>query len=201
MLDKRPFDAKAVYLTDRDAEMAKWRTISLVTAMREILEGGQGPRSSPAETLEIFSSVAQELTRRGLDAVALIRYGMWHLVLSNLISHLTASRLAPHWGVEPVANIEDFDHEAWARILKLPSEIPAIEPRGTSESAKEFVELLTPIFPAMISWIRVASLKDMTFLVPPPGINPLAQEDLSQFLALHNPYRWMVDYFSTTFYR
>jgi len=201
MHEDRPFDAWAICLSDSNQQMAGRRTISLVSALKGLLEGRGESRPATTDALEeIFGSVTRELTRRGMDAVALVRYGMWQQVMSGLISNLTATRLAPHWGITSFAADSDFDHERWAKVLGLPDEIPAISQQDPRKAGEEFVELLSPIVPLAISWISCASVRDLVQLLPPgEKIPPPPEEDISKFFELRSPYLWMVDYFSTTF--
>ncbi|MEU8267368.1 hypothetical protein AB0B89_09375 [Sphaerisporangium sp. NPDC049002] len=200
MQGERPFDAHEIYLSDQARETAGRRTISPVVTLRGMLEGGRAFKDErSAARVEAFSTAASELTRRGLDTTALVRHGMFQQVLGALIANLTAARLAPHWHVEPFAGFENFDHEAWAKVLHLPAKIPVIDAGSPRAASKAFANLIIPTIPRIMSWISVASLQDMVCLTPPGSIRGLPQEDLSQFLALQVPYRWMVDYFSHTF--
>ncbi|MFG6197226.1 tetratricopeptide repeat protein [Nonomuraea sp. JJY05] len=162
--------------------------------------GGQVFKASTsAARLEAFSKAAGELTRRGLDATALVRHGMCQQVLGALIANLTAMRLAPHWGLKPFAGFENFDHDSWAKVLRLPPQVPIIEEEDPRKAAEDFVKVITPLIPRVMSWVSLASLQDMVCLTPPKSIRELPQEEIAQFFELQVPYQWMVDYFSRTF--
>ena len=93
MDDDRPFDATECYLCDAsEGSMGKWRTTSLVTALRGILERKpQFEPGNPGGTAAAFRAAADELTHRGLDALALVRYGMWETVASSIVDVLGQS--------------------------------------------------------------------------------------------------------------
>src|ERR1039457_4830124 len=63
MEDEKPFDAAESYLCDApEGAMAKWRTSSLVTAVRGILERKpQFEHHSPSARLQAFHAAADEL--------------------------------------------------------------------------------------------------------------------------------------------
>src|SRR6185437_12268340 len=98
MDDVRAFDATESYLCDvsQDA-MSKWRTTSLVTALRGILNRQpQFEHDNPDARTIVFRAAADELTRRGLDAMALIRYECgraWHRPSSTLLLRAPSSTL------------------------------------------------------------------------------------------------------------
>lgn len=197
---ERPFDAQEIYLSEQRKDLESWRTISLVVALREMLRGGRAVSAEASATrLDACTRVARELTRRGLDATALVRYGMYRDVLGPLIAKLTAMRLAPQWGIEPAIESQEFDHEGWIRALDLPAQVPVIKKEGVRGAAQEFIALLAPKVSRLLSWISVATFRDIVCLTPMADIRDLPQEDMAQFLELQIPYRWVIDHFTQTF--
>lgn len=197
MPDRWPFDAQEIYLSDRSKEIGGWRTVSLVVALRKTLEDGWFRGTETPEMAEIFDGATRELTRRGLDAVALVRHGLYEEVAGALIAGIAATRLAP----EMLEGFEGFDHESWAEVLRLPNRILAVETKSLSEVVDAFGRVIVPLFPQVISWISTASLRDMVELRAPKTIREISDDEMSQFFELYTPYRWMIDYFSMTFYR
>jgi hypothetical protein len=84
--DDRPFDAVKSYLCETEREPgAQWRTVSLVTAMLGIItHGPEFEKPTPQARQQAFKAAADELSRRGLDAAALVRYGMAREVIAPL---------------------------------------------------------------------------------------------------------------------
>ncbi|MER7211394.1 hypothetical protein ABT340_30450 [Streptosporangium sp. NPDC000239] len=192
--DRWPFDAQEIYLSDRSKETGGWRTVSLVVALREMLKDDRFRGVATVERAEVFEGAARELTRRGLDAVALVRHGLYREVAGALIAGIAATSLASE-------RYEGFDHESWAEVLRLPNRIPTIAGQSPSEAADAFGHVIAPLFPQIISWISTASLRDMVELRAPETIREISDNEINQFFELHTPYRWMIDYFSKTFYR
>ncbi|MFD0885047.1 hypothetical protein ACFQ08_10860 [Streptosporangium algeriense] len=168
-----------------------------MVALRETLEDGWFRGMATMETAEIFDGAARELTRRGLDAVALVRHGLYEEVAGALLASVAATGLAP----KMFEGFESFDHESWAEVLGLPDRVLTVEARSPSEAADAFGRVIVPLLPRVISWISTASLRDMVELKAPKAIREISDDELSQFFELHIPYRWMIDYFSRTFYR
>lgn len=78
MDDDKAFDAVESYLCETEREPSEqWRTVSLVTAMLGIItHGPEFEQPTPQARQNAFRAASDELSRRGLDAVALVRYGM-----------------------------------------------------------------------------------------------------------------------------
>lgn len=199
MPDERPFDATENYLCDAsEPAMGKWHTTSLVTALKGILGrkpefergGGRGTR------LAAFRSAADELTRRGLDASSLVRYGMWDIIASSIWNALVQSATV---GIERPGGMSRAAADAWWVALDLP-ERPAFHDTPAPEEAGDLMlDTILPSIHRLVRWICTASVSDLVKLAPPPEIIP---EDpaCAPTGGLFDQYDWAVDHFSSTFY-
>lgn len=90
MEDDRAFDAVESYLCETEREPSVgWRTASLVTAILGIISHGpEFEKPTPEASHEVFRAAADELSRRGLDALALVRYGMPREVTASVSAAL-----------------------------------------------------------------------------------------------------------------
>jgi hypothetical protein len=105
MDEGKAFDAVESYLCETEREpSAQWRTVSLVTAILGIITHGQEfERPTPQARQKAFKAAADELSRRGLDAVALVRYGMAREVIAPLGAALIVgliSNRSPYNGID-----------------------------------------------------------------------------------------------------
>jgi hypothetical protein len=197
--DDKPFDAGESYLCECDREpSAKWRTVSLVTAIYRLIERGpEAIRATTEVRSRTITTAAAELTTRGLDALALVRYGMSREVVAPISSALIFKLIL---GEESA--IEGVDLQAWCAALGL--DLPAST--GTQpaiyEMAEKFSEVLVPTFSRIRQWVDSASLDELINLVsPPPGELAIAAAPAGSDRTLREQYRWLVDHFAETFYR
>src|SRR5947209_2253274 len=98
MADREFFDTREMLMSDDSLDPdARWRTASLaslVTAVRAIVAWSPASRgqpwpldvvaSNPGTLLQAFQAATGELTRRGLDADSLVRYGMRNEITGSL---------------------------------------------------------------------------------------------------------------------
>ncbi|HEX6472175.1 MAG TPA: hypothetical protein VF069_23990 [Streptosporangiaceae bacterium] len=197
---EKPFDALETYLCDEaEASMAKRRTASLVTGVRVLLERGEDLRNSTVDARYAkFRAIADELTRRGIDATSLVRYGMWRQVSAPLIGGLLADRMIP--GVTAF-QIGEFDHKAWSNALGVPTtyKVPLDSPLPDIVSSVS--EIVIPLVRSTLSWISTATLDQMVRLDPPARVATTDSNTPPLDANLCIQYRWIVDHFSYTFYR
>jgi hypothetical protein len=197
--DAKPFDAGESYLCEPDGEpSAKWRTVSLITALYRLI--GRGPEAMQATTelrSGTIATAAAQLTARGLDAVALVRYGMSQEVVALISSALTFKLI-----LGEDSAIEGVDLQAWCAALgvDLP-ESPQAKPT-VYELVDRFTDVLIPAFSRIKQWVDSASLEDIINLAPPlPGELTITATSSASDRALREQYRWIVDHFAQTFYR
>jgi len=190
---------------------ARWWTISLVTAVRGLLTWtpaeelvwpshatNPGPKleANPDARLEAFVAATNELTRRGLDADSLVRYGMPNEIAAVLGGLLMLRDL----GIEEpeLADQRGVDLEAWRAALP-PVELNTSGGGVSAERLGEIAMAYARIYvPALFSWIASAPLTSLVMLSPPeasqlghphPGFNGDTK--------IREQYAWLVDRFST----
>ena len=88
MNEEKAFDAGESYLREADREPCTgWRTVSLVTGIFRLIEQRPEVGGAAADRRrETIKAAAAELSARGLDAVALVRYGMSQEVAAPVVS-------------------------------------------------------------------------------------------------------------------
>src|SRR5271170_5821649 len=102
MDEGKAFDAAESYLSDSSQPVRARLTVSLIVALRGILQ--RGPlfaQVSPEARCEAFQAAAEELTRRGIDASSLVRYGMFREEASPLLAGLIQGRFHQSVSVTP----------------------------------------------------------------------------------------------------
>src|SRR6266568_17806 len=199
MDDDRPFDATESYLCDApEASMGRWHTTSLVTALKGIL--GKKPgfgRGNPEGTAAAFLAAAGELTRRGLDAVSLVRYGMRDTVASSVINVLAESAIVDE---NRPGGMSRSDGDAWWAALGL-RERPSFSDTPAPAEVQRLVAGVTAIgVGRLLNWIATASLEDLLNLAPPAELIAEEADSGVHEDELQAQYRWAVDHFSSTFY-
>lgn len=199
MEDDRPFDATESYLCDApETAMGKWRTTSLVTALKGILEKQpQFERSSPRARAEAFRAAADELTLRGLDALSLIRYGMWATVASSIITVLAQSAIV---GQDQPGGMSRSEADAWWTALDIASRPSFADTPAPAEAHTLMTDVILPSLPRLMNWIATASIEDLLELKAPSAV--ISGDPANEYLDqdLHAQYAWAVDHFSSTFY-
>jgi hypothetical protein len=198
MDDARPFDATESYLCDApESAMGKWHTTSLVTALKGILN--RQPRfvhGSPAGRVSAFRAAADELTRRGLDASSLVRYGMWDVVASSILNALAQSTVA---GQTRPGGVSSTTADVWWTALDLPERPTLPDTPAPAQIQTLLREIIAPSLPRIMGWISTAPIDSLLEMTPPSGTLPDYPDD-SFPEELQARYAWAVDHFSSTFY-
>ena len=207
------FDPRRTLLSEASTSPdARWWTISLVRAVRGLLTWTPAeplvwpshainpvPRldSNPDARLEAFLAATNELTRRGLDAESLVRYGMPNEIAAVLGGMLLLRDL----GIDQpeLARRRGVDLEAWRAALP-PLELnigdDGVSAHRLGEIAMGYARTYVP---AIFSWIASAPLTSLVMLSPPeasqlahphPGCNGDTK--------VRERYAWLVDRFSTS---
>ncbi|MEU9246372.1 hypothetical protein [Streptomyces sp. NPDC048385] len=177
--------------------------MSLVTAMRGIV--ARGPDFSdpdPSARLNAFRGVAGELTRRGLDADSLVRYGMSPEVIAPVVGALALSSLLSLDEAAEAVGISSGQLSDWAKILPQPEITPVGDGASTEEFESGVADAIVTISPVIVAWVCNARLDDIVSLKPPDAEE--AKEALDSpppDSELFEKYRWLVDRFSETFLR
>lgn len=199
MDDDRLFDATESYFCDAvEPAMSKWHTTSLVTALKGILERRpQFEQASPTGRVDAFRAAADELTRRGLDGLSLIRYGMFEIVASTIINVLARSTLADQ---ERPGGMSRADADAWWAALDLPARPMFSDTPTPAEVRGLMEEVIRPSLPRIMSWIATASINELLEVTPPPAVIPADLDSGFPDEELQAQYAWAVDHFSSTFY-
>lgn len=167
MNDEKAFDAGESYLCEDDQEpSAKWRTVSLVTGIfRLVSQRPEAGREAAERRRGLIKAAAAQLTARGLDGVALVRYGMAQEVIAPVVSALILKLLS---GEDSA--IEGVDASAWCAALGIDHQPPLAEKPAIREIAGRFSEVILPAISRIRQWAGCSSLDEMISLAPPrPG--------------------------------
>ena len=204
MIDHDLFDARQTLLCEGSPRPDHWRsTVSLVTAVRGLVSWTPAdtlawPREPSADSrLTAFQAVAGELTRRGVDADSLVRYGMRNEIAGSLMSFLLIKALGLE--IPELVRQRGIDLDAWNAVL--PSrEMDHLNLQISAENLGALVnETAQYQVPLILPWIMRAPLRTLVTLSPPE----LPRLDESFLISpsdseLYQRYAWLVDRFSTT---
>ncbi len=198
MDDDKAFDAVESYLCETEREPSEqWRTVSLVTAMLGIItHGPEFEKPTPQARQAAFSAAADELSRRGLDAVALVRYGMAQEVIAPLGAALVVGLISDD------SPFDGIDIPSWQAALDFEPLIRGSGPPIAGEATEWFDSIFFPAISRLEQWAASASLDELVNLTPPThdamaSLPPGGAGDRG----LREQYRWAVDHFAVTFYR
>jgi hypothetical protein len=211
MNEGKAFDATESYLRDSSQGIRSKLTVSLVYALRGILRRGpQFENVSPESRREAFHAAAGELTRRGIDASSLVRYGMFREVVTPLLTGLlhgwffqpSIAASTPHREIPGVSlPPKGLDVDRWRQVLGLREEIENWPPTSVEDLLKLFTNILVPIAPLIESWVLTAPLDDLLLLTPPANVDVLESYSDASVGELREQYEWVVDHLSETFYQ
>lgn len=189
-----PFDARRSLLEQRGLPQREWRIVSLVTALRECIGGETFPafpggRSNIIRTVEVC---ADELTRRGVPADPLIRYGMLPELISGVLEGVVSNWLevnSTSFGTTP---------SDWAELLEPVLEAEHLSSAGSGAwSPEEWKAAIGAATSTIATWVFTAPLADLIRLTPPTSTPsrwvPRGIDDI-----LFVDYRWCIDRFSIT---
>lgn len=178
--------------------MAKWHTASLVTALKGILgKEPQFDQGSQSGRVSAFRAAADELTRRGLDGISLVRYGMWDAVASSVINVLTQSTVGD---IERPGGRSRSDAEAWWAVLALGERPVFSDTPPLSEAHSLMANTIERGLARLVNWIVTAPVQDLVELIPPAEVIPEPPSEDFFDDDLLEQYKWAVDHFSSTFY-
>jgi hypothetical protein len=204
LTDHDLFDARQTLLCEGSRRPDdRWSTVSLVTAVRGLVSWTPAdtlawPRgSSPDSRLTAFQAVTGELTRRGVDAESLVRYGMRNEIAASLMSFLLIKALGLE--IPELARQRSIDLDAWNAVLpnrKIQDLNLQISAENLSMIVNETAQYQVPL---ILPWIMRAPLKTLVTLSP-PELPRLAESFLisPSDSELYQRYAWLVDRFSTT---
>lgn len=198
MDDDKAFDAVESYLCETEREpSAQWRTVSLVTAMLGIItHGPEFEDPTPQARQKAFKAAADELSRRGLDAVALLRYGMAREVIAPLGAALIVGLISDQ------SLYNGIDVPIWRAALDLEPPVRASGPPSLGEVTAGVGSIFSSAIPQLLQWAANASLDELVSLTPPTrdAITSLPSGEPGD-QAMRVQYRWAVDHFAKTFFR
>ncbi len=205
MTNGKLFDAREKLMCESSSSPARWETASLVVAIRAIVTWSPatgdlpGPLAAVAENpgslLEAFQAATTELTRRGLDADSLVRYGMRNEIAASLLGTLALRSLGID--VSRSARSRGLDIDSW--ISSLPEARFYPEEEITVDHVIACVAAIVSQLPLVILWIDRAPLEALaTLSAPDPRDFEDAASQGTVSLDLCAKYAWLVDRFSTT---
>jgi hypothetical protein len=196
------FDARQILLCEQSPQPdPRWSTVSLVTAVRGLVSWTPAgtlawPReSSPDSRLTAFRAAAGELTRRGVDADSLVRYGMRNEIAASLMCFLLIKAL----GLEIPELVEQrgVDIDSWNAAM--PSIKGIVHHDISLESIEQAVNRSVKFqIPVILPWIMRAPLTSLVTLSPPELVSFSEPAPILSDSNLYQQYAWLVDRFSTT---
>lgn len=204
-MDERPFDAREAWLCEPAPNApGEWRTVSLVTAVRALVE--VDGRDAHAGRAEVLRTCLETLTARGIDGDSLLRYGLVAELLSPI---LVRQLLRPALNAAEQADLDEqlgragVDGGAWALTLGVDQDHGEPAPCSCCVDTapvrpcvvKDTVHRLFPAF----AWVFYAPLDALlTLEVPTEAELRTAVQASPPDPDLRRQYRWIVDRFSTT---
>lgn len=198
-MTQRPFDARQALLSDHDAPAGAWRTVSLVTAMREFISrdpDGVIPNAVPhCATLTLC---AEELTARGLDANSLVRYGLGAQLVASVLGPYIARLLHPSMTFEGPRTLAEARASEWQDLLDSLMRLDDLDPAAVEPTSAGLRAPLEAIIPSVLLWSQNASLASLISLQAPTLDWIRNQELVETEEAILQPYQWMIDRFSIT---
>jgi hypothetical protein len=172
--------------------------VSLVTGLRALLSRGAGPgeQVALADRARLIRQCSNELTRRGLDGLSLIRYGLAQEVLGPVIAALALQVVFAAGDA-----VEGIEVTSWSITLGIETPGSRFAWPTAEEASKRFEELIIPAIPRLLRWVSWASLDEIISLTSPDA-SRLAEAPpaISGAAEVGEEYRWLVDHFSTTYY-
>jgi hypothetical protein len=213
MTEDSLFNARKTLLSEASgAPDARWWTVSLVTAVHGLVtwtptEPLDWPHqvsspdarleANPDARLEAFLAAAEELTRRGLDAESLVRYGMPNEIAGVLMGMLLMDELG--LGEPDLARRRGVDLDAWREALGPVAELGSGSKEFSSQRLHEIAAGYARTYvPAIFSWIAAAPLTSLVMLTPPEGTQLVQTVPcIGGNKKLREQYAWLVDRFST----
>jgi hypothetical protein len=205
---EQPFDARKVMRNDVDQPTFQWRTVSLITALREAVVGkapGRAPEDSQVEDLKGY---VDELTSRGIDGDSLVRYGLFRELMAGILM-----RILPYWipvlrglgseaaesAAENTAVADTLSTDTWAGVMG-----PLISVEFTVEIPSDvrletLLPLLTRLADKVYPWVLTAPIDDLLTLRPPTAaeLNAVGATPFPDVTTLQE-YRWISDRFAGT---
>ena len=201
----RPFDAGMLYRSeDQHGPRSAWKTASLVYALRSLAGGSPDAMFEPAGArLDAYHTVADELTRRGIDAVAVLRFGLAPEITSSVLVPAMIWYFTPH-GERDSLDLGDLEVEAWRRVLDLERANIGDDVDDESSDLGDlsiFGRGFGFALPAVIAWVLTAPPEHLLLRTPPiANDNPEGGEQgkvNTEFdMEIAKDYRWLVERFS-----
>ncbi|MDH2425393.1 hypothetical protein [Sphaerisporangium sp. TRM90804] len=194
--EPQPFDAhKALLCEDHSGSRESWQAISLVTEMKQALLARFTAKPDLSK-IEAFEAAAAELTRRGVDADSLVRYGMIGEILGPVFVVLLIDKILPQSDSGDHLRGFGVDIEGWRSLLRVPAQVP--------ESNDEFTSLvnstITSVTPPLVNWVGRARLAALVSLEVPDGREFWTRANLpADHLTLVTEYRWLVERLTETY--
>ena len=214
-----PFDARQSWMAEPATDLSKWRTVSLVTALRVVLQHGPAAGGGGAvagftgdQRFVFLRNLMTEIDERGIDSDPLVRYGMQREVLGPVISGMVAIHVLGEEAVGLLAERSGVEIEQWRRVFGIGPAArrmaaPALDDDSLDFSATVGAALTRSLMNASrgigpaVAWVHTADLADVLTLRPPSDgeLDMLAAWRPSLPSETGNEYRWLVDRLSTTF--
>lgn len=196
--DSCPFDArKTLMCEDPNGSREKWRTTSLVLEITDVLQTRFRRDKSHEAAARRFKLAADELTRRGVDADALARYGMLEELLGPLLIALLVTHVLAHTELEEELVAAKVDVEGWRALLRIEVTEAAVEREHMTALLEQAISrVLVP----MLVWGGRAPLSALLTLSVPSEEEfwaPITVEGAD--VELREKYRWLVERYTESY--
>jgi hypothetical protein len=180
--DLAAFDARQIYLSERDREVSTWGLTSLVNGLKHQYAWMKQDDSDP-HNIRRANAIAEELERRGVNPAVVVRHGLFRHITSAVIWHIRNA--LPNGG----------DELGWIDLVRQAAD--NFDDLAANADA-ELGNIVDSVYPYLRAWIYSAPLEDLlehrvTF----------SAKDLTAMSA-ELPDRdldavWLVDRFTTTY--
>ena len=194
MDDGWPFDASEALLRDKSEPHARWRTVSLVTALRELVVARTAGDDAARTRREALEATADELRRRGIDVDSLVRYGLLPEIMAIHIVPVIIRRILPADMAEEIVGSEG----GYEFVSSRPTLQFAV--KGSIKMPDE--EMLQAINAVTASTLAIIAQAPLPVLlkVDPEGHSDIDPEGPREpDMDMVDVYRWLVERFSETF--
>ncbi|WP_285501897.1 hypothetical protein [Actinokineospora sp. NBRC 105648] len=189
-------------LTEAAEALSGWRTVSLVSALREALHGRTSWPPALVRNAGSLQAIVDELTVRGLDGDSIVRFGLGPELISNVVTTFLP-RWLPSVRVEgspfdaASATTPDDHAGGWQRILWSDIERATAAVGAGRPGLDHVTAVVGAIVTKVLPWTRTAPLADLLALRP-PAVAPEPDVDLALERDVVPQYRWIVERLSVT---
>lgn len=181
--DQVAFDARQIYLTERDREVSSWGMTALINGLKYQTAWMSFAEDDPP-SIDRVEAIAAELRRRGVDPMLVIRQGLFHDIFSSIAWHMRNAL--------PVGS----DDLGWVELVRgLTSDFDEI----ASQAGTDLERVLTLAGDCVTAWILFASLEDLVDHRVRESADELTRHSKGQLPPRDHDSVWLVERFTSTY--